>query len=406
MDLNAYSSAARWTALALGLAYFAFIAAVAPQPLHAYDPPAKQAVADRPAVQRRAVNKLVRDFPEKTDLSTPESALAAYHRASARKDAKAVLELSWWKYGHREIEEMERFWKSNPQDIAVYNQAQLDAEVIEVLVYQDDFAAVISKLKFPEGMGRDPYSSRSFGRINGIWKNLGEDRLPNIEAARKNFESKKDVLWRNYVKVREGVEQERPVSAREESTRRSARIAPGERLGISHEKAELMGRIEWAFMHGARDVTARKSIEWGDVEKDDHGNRPIRYKYYATIWDKNTYVVNEVFTFDTAGNILSVEDVPGFLQRRIAEAVDVSTEEGIKKQVEDFFSNNFRDVTSRKTVEWGAVIKTDDGNYSIRYKYLAKLWDNDTKTMNQTFTFDPNGKFVSVTEVDRPTPNE
>jgi hypothetical protein len=314
-------------------------------------------------------------------------------------EAQAVLELSWWKYGPREIEELVRFWKSDPQDIAAYNQAQLDAEVIEVLVYKDHFASVISKLMLPEGRGRNPFSTRSFGRINGIWKNLGEDRLPSIEAARERVESKKDVLWRNYVKVRDAVERGQPVSPQEGSTGRTAKIAPGEPLGISHEKAELIGRVEWAFMHGARDVTARKSIEWGDVEYDDHGNRTIRYKYNATIWDKDVYVANQVFTFDTDGNILGVEDVQGFPQKRPDEVVDVSTQEGIKKLVEDFFSNNFRDVTSRKPIEWSDVTKTKNGNYTIRYRYRAKIWDKDTKIMNQTFTFDPNGKFVSVTDV-------
>jgi hypothetical protein len=100
------------------------------------------AMAQQASVQRRAVNKVVTDFPEKTDLSTPESTLAAYHRASARRDAKAVLELSWWKSGPAENQELERFWKSNPQEFAVYSQAQLDAEVIEVLTYRDDLAAV------------------------------------------------------------------------------------------------------------------------------------------------------------------------------------------------------------------------------------------------------------------------
>jgi hypothetical protein len=407
MEPHAWVIITRWTARALGLWFLLAAIAVVPmtlaiaaKPLHVGDPPDIQAVTDKPAVQRRSVSKLVRDFPEKTDVSTPESALAAYHRAMARMDAQSVLELSWWKFEPREIEEMERFWKRNPQDIAIYNQAQLDAEVIEVLVYQDDLAAVISELKFPEGFGRNSYSSRSFGQINGTWKNLGEDRLPNIEAARNNFEGKKDLLWRNYLKVREGVAQEQPVSAREKSGRRSARIAPGELLGISHEKAELMGRVEWAFMHGARDVTARKSIEWGEVEKDDHGNRTIRYKCYATIWDKDVYVVNQVYTFDAEGNILGVEDVQGFPQRRTDEAVDVGTEEEIRKLVEVFFNHNYQDVTSRKTIEWGDVTKTEDGNYSIRYKYLAKIWDNDTKIMNQTFTFDPNGKFVSVMDVD------
>ena len=359
-----------------------------------------QSSAEQPAVQRRAINKLVTDFPEKTDLSTPESALAAYHRASARMDAKAVFELSWFKTGPREIQEMDRFWKSNPKDIAAYNQAQLDAEVIEVLVYRDDYAAVISKLKFPEGVGRNPYSSRSFGRINGVWKNLGEDRQPSIETAREDFNHKKDKLWQTFVKVRDEIKLGRPVSARGESMDRSARIAPDEPLGISVEKADLMGRIEWAFMHGAHDITARKSIEWGDVQKDENGNRTIRYKYYATIWDRDIYTMNQVFTFDGKGNILDVEDIGGFPQKKVERSADVSTQEGLKELVEDFFSKNFRDVTSRESIEWGQVTKAENGNVSIRYKYRAKIWDKDTKTMYQTFTFDPKGTIVSVKDVE------
>lgn len=376
--------------------------AFAAQPPQTAGPPRPidQESTEQPLVQRRAVNKLVADFPEKTDLSTPESALAAYHRASARMDAKAVLELGWENSGPRDVEEIERFWKRDPKDIAVYNQAQLDAEVIEVLTYRDDYASVISKLEFPEGVGRNPYSRRSFGRINGVWKNLGEDRLPSVQAARESLDRKKDNLWQHYVKVRDGIKSGQPVSTRGKSTDRGARIAPDQPMGISIEKADLMGRIEWAMMHGARDVTARKSIEWGEVRKDENGNRTIRYKYYATIWDKDIYIMNQVFIFDAKGNVLDMEFVEGFPQKKMEKPVGLSTQEGMKELVEDFFSKNFRDVTWRESIQWGKVVKTEDGNASIRYKYRAKIWDKDSKIMNQTFTFDPKGKFVSVKDAD------
>ena len=359
-----------------------------------------QQSTEQPVVQRRAINKLVTDFPEKTDLSTPESALAAYHRASAHMDAKAVLELSWWKFGPQEIQEMEQFWKRDAKDIAIYNEAQLNAEVIEVLTYRNDYAAVVSKLHFPEGGGRNAYSSRSFGRIEGVWKNLGEDRLPSVEAAREDFDRKKENLWQQYVSVRDGIKAGQPVSARDESKDRSARIAPDEPMGISIEKADLMGRIEWAMMHGGRDITARKSIEWGEVQKDENGNRTIRYKYYATIWDKDVCIMNQVFTFDTKGNILDRENVEGYPQKKADKPVDVGTQDGMKELVENFFRENFHDITSRESIEWGEVTKTENGNYSIRYKYRAKIWDKDTKIMHQAFTFDANGKFVSVKDVD------
>jgi hypothetical protein len=355
--------------------------------------------AETPAVQRRVVNKRVKDFPEKTDLSTPESALAAWSRAFARMDAKAVCELSGWTFGPREIEVMERFWKRGPQAAATCD-AYRNAEILEVTTYRGDFADVISKVRRPESAGRDSYSSRSFGRINGLWKNLGEDVSPSLEAAREEFEHKKENLWRNYVKVRDGIASGKPVSPGGERPKRSAPIAPGEPLGISVEKADLMGRVEWAMMHGGRDVTARKSLEWGEVEKDEKGNRTIRYKYYATIWDKDVYLMNQVFTFDAKGNILDMEDVAGFPQKKAAKPIHVDTQEGMKELVEDFFKSNFRDITSRESIEWGKVTKTEDGHSSIRYQYRAKIWDKDTKIMNQVFTFDSQGKFVSVKDVD------
>lgn len=68
----------------------------------------------------------------------------------------------------------------------------------------------------------------------------------------------------------------------------------------------------------------------------------------------------------------------------------------LKALVENFFSNNFRDITSRETLEWGDMATDDDGNVSIRYKYRAKIWGQTTITNNQVFTFDSQGEFVSV----------
>ena len=110
--------------------------------------------------------------------------------------------------------------------------------------------------------------------------------------------------------------------------------------------------------------------------------------------------MNRVFTFDAKGNILDVADVEGFPQKKVAKPAAVNTQAGMKDLVEDFFSRNFRDLTSRETIEWGEVTKAANGNASIRYKYRATIWDKDTKIMNQVFTFDPKGNFVSVKNVE------
>jgi hypothetical protein len=178
---------------------------------------------------------------------------------------------------------------------------------------------------------------------------------------------------------------------------RQSTSAPGK---ADQTKAELMGRVEDLFLHNARDITWRKSLEWGDVQTDAEGHRSIRYKYNATIWDKETLAMNQIFTFDRDGNLVRWKNVEGFPMPIQKKAVDVTTQNGMKSLVEEFFANNFRDITRRQTIEWGPVIKDEKGNSSIRYRYNATIRDKDQKVMDQVFTFDPQGKFVSVKDAD------
>lgn len=165
-------------------------------------------------------------------------------------------------------------------------------------------------------------------------------------------------------------------------------------------KFELMGRVEDFFAHNYRDITARKTIEWGDVTTDEKGNRSIRYKYLATIRGKDKIISNEIYTFDAEGKFVSVKKVEGFPQKEISEPVDTGTQDGLKKLVEKFFSQNFRDITTRETVEWGAREVLPNGNLSIRYKYNATIWNKDHQVMNQVFIFDSKGEFVSWKNVE------
>ena len=174
----------------------------------------------------------------------------------------------------------------------------------------------------------------------------------------------------------------------------------GQPVKLSREKAELMGRVEDFFMHNFRDVTARKSLEWGEPEIDEKGDCSIRYMYDAQIWDKDWKIMNQIFTFNKDGQFESYKNVPGYPKDKEIVKADTSTEEGMKSLVEKFFSQNFRDITARKTIEWGKAATNPDGNRSIRYKYEATIWDKDKKIINQIFTFTPEGKFVSVKDVD------
>jgi hypothetical protein len=99
---------------------------------------------------------------------------------------------------------------------------------------------------------------------------------------------------KDYTKLLDGIKNGNPVTLSGEPPKRSASIAPGEPYGVSVEKADLMGRIEWAFMGGARDITARKSIEWGDVQKDKDGNiqeLPDKKRGFDHLMDAMRYAV-------------------------------------------------------------------------------------------------------------------
>ncbi len=83
---------------------------------------------------------------------------------------------------------------------------------------------------------------------------------------------------------------------------------------------------------------------------------------------------------------------------------DASTKNGMMALVEDFFHHNYRDITSRETLEWGDFAKNGAGNFSIRYKYRCGYWYGEPTIRNQIFTFNPQGVFVSVNDAEKRPP--
>ncbi|MBN1972883.1 MAG: hypothetical protein JW787_04545 [Sedimentisphaerales bacterium] len=174
----------------------------------------------------------------------------------------------------------------------------------------------------------------------------------------------------------------------------------GQTVKLTSDKAELMGRVEDFFMHNFRDITARKSIEWGEPETEEKGNRSIRYMCETQIWEKDWKIMNAVFTFDKDGGYVNYKNVSGYPKDKVAVKIDTSTDEGMKALVEKFFSQNYRDITARKTIEWGEAGTYENGNRGIRYKYEATIWGKDKIISDKIFTFTPEGKFVSVIDVE------
>ncbi len=164
---------------------------------------------------------------------------------------------------------------------------------------------------------------------------------------------------------------------------------------ISADKAKWMGYVEDFFMNNYRDITMRKSLAWGDPKTDEKGNVSITYKYDALIWGKENVVIEDQFTFDKTGKFVDVKKLSKEVVAKKEEAVPKNmTQPVLKSWVERFFSENFRDITSRKTLKWGDMKTNDDGTFSIDYQYEATIWNKDKKVIEQRFTFDKTGKYV------------
>jgi len=274
---------------------------------------------------------------------------------------------------------------------------------------------IVEAFLYPFGM-----VGRTVTDANGTWAMNGLPGKPSISAffQRKNkryIESiEKTAFYARMdtqsplsqepdcsIAVQEGKEIAAPdIVLREDATQeeKASRILVPASF-FDKEKVDLMGRVEECFCNGARDVTARKSIAWSDVTKDEQGNRAITYEYIATIWDKDKYVCKDIFTFDKEGNLIGREKAEGYPSKVEPVTVDTSTQEGLVELVERFFTRNFRDIVSREAVEWGHREVKENGNVAIRYMYRATFRGQNKSLMNQVFTFNGKGEFVSVENV-------
>jgi hypothetical protein len=177
---------------------------------------------------------------------------------------------------------------------------------------------------------------------------------------------------------------------------------------ISADKAKMMGYVEDFFMNNARDITMRKSLEWGDTETDDKGNVSITYKFLALIWDKDRIVLESKFTFDKDGKFVNFEKISAEPVAKEAEFDPKNvTQQVMQGLVEKFFSQNFRDITARKTLKWGEMKTNDDGTFLIDYQCEATIWDKDRMVIEYRFTFDQTGQYVKHETLERkPLPVE
>ncbi len=82
---------------------------------------------------------------------------------------------------------------------------------------------------------------------------------------------------------------------------------------LTETQGGLAALVEAYFAPGGADITARATIEWGPREAEANGEVSIRYKYTAAVWGKQL-IMNQLFTFNPKGELLSTVDVKGYPQ--------------------------------------------------------------------------------------------
>lgn len=89
-------------------------------------------------------------------------------------------------------------------------------------------------------------------------------------------------------------------------------------------------------------------------------------------------------------------DAPAMNATPSTGALSDATTAKLHDWVDDFFHHNWHDITVRTTLEWGQPEKTASGDWAIRYKCKATIWDRDNYLMNMVFIFRSDGMLINV----------
>lgn len=84
----------------------------------------------------------------------------------------------------------------------------------------------------------------------------------------------------------------------------------------------------------------------------------------------------------------------------IKEPVLNSSHDGSVSQVEDWLEANFNDPKSIERIEWSKVVKTENGNYVVRYKFRAKNEQGGMQIYNKAFILGSTGNVITMTDFD------
>lgn len=135
--------------------------------------------------QTTTVNKKLKEYPDKFDLSTPLKAGITFSYFAVNGEESLWRENSSYfiKAYFPNKSETQRRKVDNS-----YKSYLLNATIKEVIVYKDSVACMITQ------NDTEDYSIRMLGFEDGRWLNIGEDLGESLEAARINFNKKANII--------------------------------------------------------------------------------------------------------------------------------------------------------------------------------------------------------------------
>ena len=231
------------------------------------------------SISEREVNKLVSEYPETPDFSSPEAACAAWERACARMDTAAINQMSAAQkqpnqYADWYLREQER----DTEGMAIYSKVV----IVAVQTFQDDLATVIASIPFPPDTPRSRFSLVYFGRVNGQWKYLSDERFPDLAAAKAHFQQDKDLMWSFFLRAKAGeflvrADTNGPSVATEIW---SPTLAAGEKLDFQRVLETAKGLID----EGSYEEALQHYLWYFDHSRHDAGQQGVRLSFALSDW--------------------------------------------------------------------------------------------------------------------------
>jgi hypothetical protein len=142
--------------------------------------------------QTIAVNKKVKEFPDKFDLSSPLNSFITLRYVLM--NGKDGLLRNICSAGKRSLLPDSTAPDSDvPEDV---RQLYLNTTIQEIIMYKDSVAFVISQM-FPE-KGAAFYSVRNFHPEQGKWVNNGEDLFQDMESVNQYVRNRAEFFYKEF----------------------------------------------------------------------------------------------------------------------------------------------------------------------------------------------------------------